>query len=498
MNTYKTLKHLVLFSVLVLGIAACGKNEKTAKEPKAASQTVTEFITPIEREDGGVGMLLPDFASLVAQEGSTVVNIQALTGDKPTHILSEPDSAAPGSNDPFEEFFRRLIPNTPDIAEQEDYDANFGSGVIISSDGYILTNAHVIKNLGKIKVTLNDKREYDAKLVGADEKSDIALLKINANNLPAAKIGNPDELKSGEWVAAIGAPFGFENSVTAGIVSAKGRSLPNESYTPFIQTDVAINMGNSGGPLFNLKGQVVGINSQIYSRSGGFMGISFAIPIDVAMNVAEQLKNTGKVQRGQLGVIIQEVSYDLAQSFGLDKPTGALIAKVIADSPAEKAGLRVGDIIRSVNGETIRSSSQLPMSIGSVAPGKEVILEIWRQGKETQAKVILGALDDNNAVLSDNVSPPPHSGSVGSFEVKEIGLHLNINTDNGNQELWVQQASGPAAAAGLKRGDIIRQINGMAVRDQAGLTAALKQAGKNIPVLVQRGNSSIFMALVLP
>ena len=221
-----------------------------------------------------------------------------------------------------------------------------------------------------IKVTLNDKRQYPAKLIGQDEKSDVALLKIEAKNLPTVKIGNPDELRSGEWVAAIGAPFGFENSVTSGIVSAKNRTLPDDGYMPFIQTDVAINPGNSGGPLFNLKGQVVGINSQIYSRSGGFMGISFAIPINVAMNVADQLKATGKVERGQLGVVIQEVSYDLAKTFGLDKATGALIAKVLAGSPAERGGLKVGDIIRSVNGNEVRSSSDLPMTISSLKPTK--------------------------------------------------------------------------------------------------------------------------------
>ena len=221
-----------------------------------------------------------------------------------------------------------------------------------------------------IKVTLNDKRQYPAKLIGQDEKSDVALLKIEAKNLPTVKIGNPDELRSGEWVAAIGAPFGFENSVTSGIVSAKNRTLPDDGYMPFIQTDVAINPGNSGGPLFNLKGQVVGINSQIYSRSGGFMGISFAIPINVAMNVADQLKATGKVERGQLGVVIQEVSYDLAKTFGLDKATGALVAKVLAGSPAERGGLKVGDIIRSVNGNEVRSSSDLPMTISSLKPNQ--------------------------------------------------------------------------------------------------------------------------------
>ncbi len=276
-----------------------------------------ELVQRIETntDDGKVGMLLPDFAQLVQNEGQAVVNIQATPAKRTA--TSDDDHSMDLSqfpdNDPFYEFFKRLVPNMPDMPQEEaeSDDLNFGSGFIISKDGYILTNTHVVAGMGNIKVLLNDKREYTAKLVGSDAQSDVALLKIEPQeDLPVVKIGNPKDLKPGEWVAAIGAPFGFDNSVTSGIVSAKGRSLPNENYTPFIQTDVAINPGNSGGPLFNLRGQVVGINSQIYSRSGGFMGISFAIPIDVAMNVVDQLKANGKVQRGQLGVVIQEVSYD--------------------------------------------------------------------------------------------------------------------------------------------------------------------------------------------
>ena len=350
-----------------LALAGCNKNDSANKPAEGSFVTKVEVVKGNDR----VGMLLPDFAELVAREGGSVVNIQALREEG-----GEGNSDG-SAEDPFSDFFKRIVPNQPEDGDGDD--ANFGSGVIISADGYILTNAHVVKGKTNIKATLNDKREYHAKLIGADDKSDIALLKIDAEDLPAAKIGNPNELKSGEWVAAIGAPFGFDNSVTAGIVSAKGRTLPNETYTSFIQTDVAINPGNSGGPLFNLKGQVVGINSQIYSRSGGFMGISFAIPIDTAMNVAEQLKTDGKVQRGQLGVVIQEVTHDLAKSFGLDKPTGALVSKVLPNSPAAAAGLQVGDIIRGVNGKEIVSSGDLPVIVGSTAPGKEVKLQIWRQ-----------------------------------------------------------------------------------------------------------------------
>ena len=392
-----------------------------------------ELVQRIETntDDGKVGMLLPDFAQLVQNEGQAVVNIQAT----PAKRTATPDddhsmdlSQFP-DNDPFYEFFKRLVPNMPDMPQEEaeSDDLNFGSGFIISKDGYILTNTHVVAGMGNIKVLLNDKREYTAKLVGSDAQSDVALLKIEPQeDLPVVKIGNPKDLKPGEWVAAIGAPFGFDNSVTSGIVSAKGRSLPNENYTPFIQTDVAINPGNSGGPLFNLRGQVVGINSQIYSRSGGFMGISFAIPIDVAMNVADQLKANGKVQRGQLGVVIQEVSYDLAKSFGLDKASGALIAKIMPNSAAQQAGLQVGDIVRSVNGEEVRASSDLPVMVGSMMPGKEVTLSIWRGGKQTDVKVKLGSAAEQTETSAKETEQPQHEGGHDGFTVENAGLTLQV------------------------------------------------------------------------
>ncbi|MBP7968846.1 MAG: trypsin-like peptidase domain-containing protein, partial [Neisseria sp.] len=301
-----TPKYLVLLTASALMLGGCDKLGSFFGDAKEKG---SEFVQSIEaKTDGGsVGMLLPDFTKLVEQEGPSVVNIQATKNAPAASARNDGgmDLSQFPDNDPFYEFFKRLVPNMPEVPQQDDDgELNFGSGFIISPDGYILTNTHVVGGMNNIKVMLNDKREYTAKLIGSDQQSDVALLKIDAADLPVVKIGNAKDLKPGEWVAAIGAPFGFDNSVTAGIVSAKGRSLPNENYTPFIQTDVAINPGNSGGPLFNLKGQVVGINSQIYSRSGGFMGISFAIPIDVAMNVADQLRTTGKVQRGQLGVII--------------------------------------------------------------------------------------------------------------------------------------------------------------------------------------------------
>ena len=466
-----------------LALAGCNKNDSANKPAEGSFVTKVEVVKGNDR----VGMLLPDFAELVAREGGSVVNIQALREEG-----GEGNSDG-SAEDPFSDFFKRIVPNQPEDGDGDD--ANFGSGVIISADGYILTNAHVVKGKTNIKATLNDKREYHAKLIGADDKSDIALLKIDAEDLPAAKIGNPNELKSGEWVAAIGAPFGFDNSVTAGIVSAKGRTLPNETYTSFIQTDVAINPGNSGGPLFNLKGQVVGINSQIYSRSGGFMGISFAIPIDTAMNVAEQLKTDGKVQRGQLGVVIQEVTHDLAKSFGLDKPTGALVSKVLPNSPAAAAGLQVGDIIRGVNGKEIVSSGDLPVIVGSTAPGKEVKLQIWRQRAELEVGVTLGSSGD----ISQSAAGKPETEVSGAgsenFNLPEAGLVLSAEADG---RIIIVRTDGAAARAGLQRGDVIREIAGMAVHSREEVSQAFAKGGKNLPVLIQREGNTLFLALVLP
>ena len=478
-------KSLLSLPILAaLALAACGDNTPT---PPAASEppSIIKQTEP-PKADGTVGMMLPDFAQLVAREGGAVVNIQA------SRERDEDDHN--GNEDPFMEFFKRLTPNAPDFSEDDNAtSANFGSGFIISPDGYILTNTHVNKGMTNIKVTLNDKRQYPAKLIGQDEKSDVALLKIEAKNLPTVKIGNPDELRSGEWVAAIGAPFGFENSVTSGIVSAKNRTLPDDGYMPFIQTDVAINPGNSGGPLFNLKGQVVGINSQIYSRSGGFMGISFAIPINVAMNVADQLKATGKVERGQLGVVIQEVSYDLAKTFGLDKATGALVAKVLAGSPAERGGLKVGDIIRSVNGNEVRSSSDLPMTISSLKPNQTVKLGVWRKGQMHEMEIKLGTQNDITAKAERQSNEG--SDNVDDFQFAAAGLTLIVNS---NGKIVVSNVKGIAANAGLRRGDILLEVAGKEVHSQEEFNAAIESAGKNIPLLVQRGSSNLFMALILP
>ncbi|KPN74516.1 MULTISPECIES: DegQ family serine endoprotease [Neisseria] len=494
----KTPKYIALVLASALVLNGCDKVDSFfGKQDEPQKDLVQKVET--QTDSGKVEMLLPDFTKLVEQEGQTVVNIQALQAPRAGRSNDNMDLNQFPDNDPFYEFFKRLVPNLPDIPEQEDdTELHFGSGFIISPDGYILTNTHVVGGMSNIKVLLNDKREYTAKLIGSDVQSDVALLKIDAENLPVIKVGNAKDLKPGEWVAAIGAPFGFDNSVTAGIVSAKGRSLPNENYTPFIQTDVAINPGNSGGPLFNLKGQVVGINSQIYSRSGGFMGISFAIPIDVAMNVAEQLKAGGKVQRGQLGVIIQEVSYNLAKSFGLEKASGALITRVLPNSPALKAGLQSGDIVRSVNGEEVRQSSDLPVMVGAIAPGKEVTLNVWRKGKEQQIKVILGASGNDTETSNAGNNDPMFSTDGQAFAVEAVGLTMKVRTSNTGKRLVVVKAEGPAERAGLRRGDEIVTVNHLNVEDEATLKSALEGAGKNIPLLVERNGDTIFMALTLP
>lgn len=483
-----TVPKLLALAVCTLFLTACGKDE-------AANKTDSGFVQTIEAktENGStVNMLLPDFTKLAEQEGATVVSIHADRegGGKRRNSDSRID--------PFEEFFRGLIPNQPFGEQEEEDDNSFGTGFIVSADGYILTNNHVVSRMDNIKVVLNDKREYTAKLIGSDPQSDVALLKIDAADLPVVRIGNAKALKPGEWVVAIGAPFGFDNSVTAGIVSAKGRSLPYENYTPFIQTDVAVNPGNSGGPLFNLNGEVIGINSQIYSKSGGFMGISFAIPIDVAMNVAEQLKTSGKVERGQLGVIIQEISYDLAKSFGLDTPAGALIAKIMPDSPAAKAGLQVGDIVRSVNGEAVRSSTELPVMIGSIAPGKEVVLGIWRKGEDVNVNVQLGSTADKQQ--ADNSSSDDFGGAFSqhSFTLDNTGLTLSEQQNGSKTALIVSRADGLAARSGLRLGDVIVSVGREPVAGEQDFRAAWSQYEAHVPLLVNRNGNALFLALPKP
>lgn len=491
-------KKLLLASLAaVLMLTSCDQVNSWL-QPKDESPFVKE-VAPA-KDDGQVAMLLPDFTLLVEREGLAVVNIQALREGMTERRIAPQNSPFP-EDDPFYDFFKKLIPNNPEYQLPEDNSnaLSYGSGFLISDDGYILTNAHVVNGASQIKVMLGDKREFSAKLVGLDKQTDVAVLKIEATNLPVVKIGSPAALKVGEWVAAIGAPFGFDNSVTAGIVSAKGRSLPNESYTPFIQTDVAINPGNSGGPLFNLKGQVIGINSQIYSRSGGFMGISFAIPIDIAMNVANQIKATGKVRRGQLGVLIQEVTYDLGQSFGLEKPYGALIAKITPGSAAEKAAIKVGDIIIRVNGKKVESSKDLPMMIGAIPPGEKITLGIWRKHKEIEASVQLGEVMTAQAT-PESKAPAENTYKQG-FELPALGLTLATLSDQIKEQtklntgVLVLRAQGAAARSGLIAGDIILSVGQSEVMDEASFKAAINKEEGSVALLIRRGEDAIFLPL---
>ena len=482
-NTTRSILPLLL-ALLLLG--GCGKEEAPAGN--------SEFVRTVSAPAGGTDMLLPDFTKLVEQEGGAVVNIQASRTNENTTLASgENDIDQLPENDPFSEFFKRLQPSQSDLIEPGDDEYNFGSGFLISSDGYILTNTHVLSGMNSIKVVLNNRREYTARLVGSDTQTDIALLKIDAQGLPTVKIGDPKTLRVGEWVAAIGAPFGFDNSVTAGIVSAKGRSLPNENYTPFIQTDVAINPGNSGGPLFNLRGQVVGVNSQIYSQSGGFMGISFAIPIDVAMNVADQLRRNGKVERGRIGVVIQEVNYDLAKSFGLQAANGALISQVTPGGPADKAGLQPGDIVQSVNGENVKASSDLPVLVGMMPPGTQLTLGIWRNGKREEVQVTLGSSNTGNADTGNQSGSGTNADNGSGFTSEPTGLQLRSQ----GQGLLVLQVEGAAQQAGLRRGDIILMVNRTTVSDENSFNQALNHADRTVALLIQRGNSKLFLALEL-
>lgn len=410
-------------------------------------------------------LALPDFTQLVKNNAASVVNISS---SKKVQVGAQVD--AQGMNDILRQLFgeqlgkqlQRRFGQRPESQPHEEDRRSLGSGFILSKDGYVLTNYHVVKDADSIMVRLNDRRELPAKLVGKDVQSDLALLKIEATDLKPVTIGKSHDLQVGEWVLAIGAPFGFDSSVTAGIVSAKSRSLPDENYVPFIQTDVPINPGNSGGPLFNLKGEVVGINSQIVSRSGGYMGLSFAIPIDLAMKVVSQLKAGKQVQRGWLGVMIQEVTHDLAQSFGLDRPMGALVAKVMVDSPAAKAGIKAGDVIVAFNGEPVDTSGELPPMVGLLTPGDKAELTLVRHGKRDTLSVTIGKLP---AGLAQNTSADASANSSDLGLVVTALTQAQLDAANVAQGVKVVSSTAAAAAAGISAGDIIQSLNNEAVTD---------------------------------
>ena len=447
---------------------------------------------------------LPEFTVLVEKYGSAVVNISTTQKIKhpKTRMMPRgmPDQIPEG---PFGDLFRHFFDNPggpgSGNGEPEHYNAkSLGSGFIISEDGYVITNHHVIKDATEIIVRLVDRRELEAKLIGSDERSDIALLKLEAKDLPVVTIGDSSKVKVGEWVLAIGSPFGFDHSVTAGIVSAKGRSLPRENYVPFIQTDVAINPGNSGGPLFDLDGKVIGINSQIYSRTGGFMGLSFAIPVDMAMQVVDQLKTSGHVARGWLGVLIQDVTRELAESFNMDKPRGALVAKVIPDSPAEKAGFKVGDVVVRFNGKDIIRSSGLPPLVGVSPIGKKVKVEILRKGKTKVLRVKLGELPEDDVKVAGSSNHP--SADDSRLNVLVIDLTEEQHTKSGIKEggvLVTRIKAGPARKAGVRRGDVILMINNTDIKNAKHFKEVIDglPASKSVPMLVQRRGGPVFLAL---
>ena len=434
---------------------------------------------------------LPDFRKLVKQNEPAVVNIsttQAPSRKTATRTPILPE--LPGAENPYLEFFKRFFQERPELPGERQANS-LGSGFILSPDGYILTNAHVARDADKIIVRLSDQRERPAKVIGVDELTDVALLKIEGENLSAVKLGDSDALEVGEWVLAIGSPFGFESSASAGIVSANSRNLPDGSYVPFIQTDVAVNPGNSGGPLFNMAGEVIGINSQIYSRSGGYQGLSFAIPIDAAMKVQQQLVTGGKVQRGRLGVAIQEVNQSLADSFGLKKPAGALVSSVEKDSPAAKAGLEPGDVILGINGKSIASSGELPAVVAGMAAGETAKLQVWRAGASREIDVKVGVFADEK--IASNDAPQAAKGRLGVV-VRPLNPGEQRGSDGG---VVVQDVAGAAAKAGIKAGDIVLSVNGEKITGTEQLRELVSKAGKRIAVLVERGESRIFIPVEL-
>ena len=442
---------------------------------------------------------LPDFTELVEDASPAVVNIS--TRQKIPERVAGAGGQLPipdleGLPPMFREFFERNIPQVPRSpgGGRQREAQSLGSGFIISADGYVLTNNHVIADADEILVRLSDRSELEARLVGTDPRSDVALLKIDGKNLPTVKLGKSEDLKVGEWVLAIGSPFGFDHSVTAGIVSAKGRSLPNESYVPFIQTDVAINPGNSGGPLFNLDGEVVGINSQIFTRSGGFMGLSFAIPMRVALDVAEQLKADGKVSRGWLGVVIQEVNKDLAESFGLDKPAGALVAQVLDNGPAAKGGLQVGDVILSLNDKPIIMSADLPHLVGGLKPGSMAELDVVREGSRKKLQLTIGALPEEGEMLAGGTAQGgERSSNRLGVKVVELTAEQRKSLDLQGGVVITEVQDGPAAMIGLRAGDVITHLNNQAIDSATTFTQVAQSLPKNRSVsmrVLRQGRAS--------
>lgn len=466
-----------------------------------ASLLLLLCLAPVAQAQSG----LPEFTALVEKYSPAVVNISSVqTRRHSGHRLR--DFAIPNlpEDSPLYDWLRRFLGEENgggDPPEDSSEARSLGSGFIFSSDGYILTNFHVVDGADEVIVRTTDRREYKATVIGKDKRSDIALLKIDATDLPTVKLGAAKEVKVGEWVLAIGSPFGFDHSATAGIVSAKGRNLPSENYVPFIQTDVAINPGNSGGPLFDLEGEVIGVNSQIYSRTGGFMGLSFAIPIDVAMDVAQQLRTKGRVARGWLGVLIQDVTRDLAETFGMSQPRGALVAQVLPGSPAERAGLRPGDVVMSFNGRDLATSGTLPPLVGRSPIDQMATLEILRQGRTEQVQVKIGELPEEEGSNLPAGDVPVEKPNRLAVTVRELSSDQRKSFDLAKDGVLVDEvAAGPARDAGIRSGDVILMLNGQPVKGVEQFRELVKDLppDRSVAVLLQRGSGRMFLALRVP
>jgi serine protease Do len=468
---------LVLLGAMTLaGLGAC-----RGDRPGSPSPALPAVVASARAAEGA--RALPDFASVVEANKSAVVNITAVSSPK-----ARESAIQDYPSDPLSEFFRRFqAPQPPGPVRI------FASGFVISTDGYVLSNAHVVEAASDVVVRLIDRREFKAKVIGADALTDIAVLKIEAGGLTAARLGDPRSVHVGDWVLAIGSPYGLENTVTAGIVSATSRSLPDGTYVPFIQTDAAVNPGNSGGPLINMAGEVIGINSQIYSVSGGYQGLSFAIPIDVAARVKDELIARGRVERGRFGIAVQDVTQSLARSFGLDAPAGALVTFVERSGPGAKAGVEAGDVILAVNGRKIDRSSELPLLVAQMKPGTRAKVEIWRKGARKNVTVTVAELQPEKLA-----APQPQVEEQGRLGVAVRPLTEEESKAVGiSGGLLVQDVAGPAARAGIQEGDVIVAVNGASVKSNAQLAALLARSGKIVALLVQRGNNRVFVPVEL-
>nr|WP_315402151.1 DegQ family serine endoprotease [uncultured Duganella sp.] len=501
----KTAKRAVAAVAVLAAIGAGGavvvhQTSATAGAPVAAVASAPAAAQPAPGTPVAVpapSIALPDFSVVAAHNGPAVVNINVTGSVKTAYDGGGQQGRGDAfGDDPFMEFFRRFQGQQAPRGQRDMPTHGLGSGFIISADGIILTNAHVVRDAREVVVKLTDRREFRAKVLGSDPKTDVAVLKIDAKNLPVVPLAKTDNLKVGEWVLAIGSPYGLANTVTAGVVSAKGRTLPDDNYVPFIQTDVAVNPGNSGGPLFNTRGEVVGINSQIYSQTGGYQGLSFAIPIDVATKIKDQIVANGKVEHAKLGVTVQEIDQSFADSFNLATPEGALVANVERGGPGDKAGLRPGDVVRTMNGQKIVSSIDLPAMVGLAAPGTKINLEVWRNGKLVALSATLGNASDKVAAAAGERADPA------SAKLK-LGLSLRPLDQMEKRQsgipggLVIEDAGGAAANAGIQPGDVLLSVNGLAVNTVDQVRQVVDKSGKSVALLIQRGDERIFIPVRL-